>query len=143
MGKGEFIVMRDSNFTINIIAVVYYRDDSQEEDPRYVQLDAEVVDSEIRRATFYLPYDKFTLKQIKKRCPWVYSYGRRKDIDLDLEILLEDFLDRPDLDPVYERIILNELPPDFDNIYVEFRDGRSRLLTPKRVKHWPNVYEVC
>ena len=142
MGKGEFIVMRDSNFTINIIAVVYYRGDSQEEDPRYVQLDAEVVDSEIRRATFYLPYDKFTLKQIKKRCPWVYSYGRRKDIDLDLEILLEDFLDRPDLDPVYERIILNKLPPDFDNIYVEFRDGRSMLLTPKQVKHWPDAYEV-
>jgi hypothetical protein len=73
----------------------------------------------------------------------MYSYGKRKDIDLDLEILLEDFLDRPDLDPVYERIILNKLPPDFDNIYVEFRDGRSRLLTPKQVKQWPNVYEVC
>ena len=135
--------MRDSNFAINIIAVVYYCDDSQKEDPRYVQLDAEVFDSEIRRAIFYLPYDKFNLKQIKKRCPWVYSYGKRKDIDLDLEILLEDFLDRPDLDPVYERILLNKLPPDFDNIYVEFRDGRSKLLTPKQVKQWPNVYEVC
>ena len=73
----------------------------------------------------------------------MYSYGKRKDIDLDLEILLEDFLDRPDLDPVYERIILNELPPDFDNIYVEFRDGRSKLLTPKQVKRWPDAYEVC
>ena len=134
--------MRDSNFAINIIAVVYYCDDSQKEDPRYVQLDAEVFDSEIRRAIFYLPYDKFNLKQIKKRCPWVYSYGKRKDIDLDLEILLEDFLDRPDLDPVYERILLNKLPPDFDNIYVEFRDGRSRLLTPKQVKHWQDVYEA-
>ena len=72
--------MRDSNFAINIIAVVYYCDDSQKEDPRYVQLDAEVFDSEIRRAIFYLPYDKFNLKQIKKRCPWVYSYGKRKDI---------------------------------------------------------------
>ena len=139
MGKGEFIVMRDSNFTINIIAVVYYRDDGQEEDPRYVQLDAEVVDSEIRRATFYLPYDKFNLRQIKKRCPWVYSYGKRKGINLDLEILLEDFLDRPDLDPVYERIILNELPPDFDNIYGEFRNGRSMLLTPKQVKCWSEI----
>ncbi len=134
--------MRDSNFAINIIAVVYYCDDSQKEDPRYVQLDAEVFDSEIRRAIFYLPYDKFNLKQIKKRCPWVYSYGKRKDIDLDLEILLEDFLDRPDLDPVYERILLNKLPPDFDNIYVEFRDGRSKLLTPKQVKHWQDVYEA-
>ena len=134
--------MRDSNFAINIIAVVYYCDDSQKEDPRYVQLDAEVFDSEIRRAIFYLPYDKFNLKQIKKRCPWVYSYGKRKDIDLDLEILLEDFLDRPDLDPVYERILLNKLPPDFDNIYVEFRDGRSKLLTPKQVKHWQDAYEA-
>ena len=134
--------MRDSNFAINIIAVVYYCDDSQKEDPRYVQLDAEVFDSEIRRAIFYLPYDKFNLKQIKKRCPWVYSYGKRKDMDLDLEILLEDFLDRPDLDPVYERILLNKLPPDFDNIYVEFRDGRSKLLTPKQVKHWQDVYEA-
>ena len=133
--------MRNSNFTINIIAVVYYRDDGQEEDPRYVQLDAQVIDSEIRRATFYLPYDKFNLKQIKKRCPWVYSHGKRKDIDLELAILLEDFLERPDLDPVYERIILDKLPPDFDNIYVEFRDGRSMLLTPKQVKHWPDIYE--
>ena len=131
--------MRDSNFTINIITVVYYREDNQEEKLRYVQLDAEVCDSEIRRATFYLPYDKFNLKQIKKRCPWVYSYGKRKEIDLDLTILLEDFLDNPDLDPVYERIILNRLVPDFDNVYVEFRDGRSRLLTPKQVKHWPEV----
>ena len=49
--------MRDSNFTINIIAVVYYREDNQEEELRYVQLDAEVYDSEIRRTTFYLPYD--------------------------------------------------------------------------------------
>ena len=128
--------MRDSNFAINIIAVVYYCDDSQKEDPRYVQLDAEVFDSEIRRAIFYLPYDKFNLKQIKKRCPWVYSYGKRKDIDLDLEILPEDFLDRPDLHPVYERIIVNKLPPDFDNIYVEFWDGSSKLLTPKQIKHW-------
>ena len=133
--------MRDSNFTINIIAVVYYRDDSQEEDPRYVQLDAEVIDSEIRRAIFYLPYDKFNLKQIKKRCPWVYTYGKRKDIDLDLTILLEDFLDRPDLDPDDERIILNKMPPDFDNIYVEFRDGRSKLLTPKQVKRWHAIFE--
>ena len=133
--------MRNSNFTINIIAVVYYRDDSQKEDPRYVQLDAEVIDSEIRRATFYLPYDKFNLKQIEKRCPWVYTYGERKSTDLDLTILLEDFLDKPDLDPVYERIILDKLPPDLDNIYVEFRDGRSKLLTLKQVKHWPDVYE--
>ena len=133
--------MRDSNFTINIIAVVYYRDDSQEEDPRYVQLDAEVIDSEIRRAIFYLPYDKFNLKQIEKRCPWVYTYGKRKDIDLDLTILLEDFLDRPDLDPDDERIILNKMPPDFDNIYVEFRDGRSKLLTPKQVKRWHAIFE--
>lgn len=128
--------MIDTNFAIKIATVVYYHDDSKEDDPRYVQLDAKVVDSEIRRATFYLPYDKFNLKQIKKRCPWVYSYGKRKDIDLDLEILLEGFLNRPDLHPVYERIIVNKLPPDFDNIYVEFRDGRSKLLTPKQVKHW-------
>ena len=128
--------MRNSNFTINIIAVVYYRDDGQEEDPRYVQLDAEVIDSEIRRATFFLPYEKLNFKQIKKRCPWMYSYGKRKDIGLDLEILLEDFLDKPDLDPDCERIILNKLPPDFDNIYVEFWDGSSKLLTPKQIKHW-------
>ena len=131
--------MRDSNFMINIIAVVYCRNDYWEEEPRYVQLDAEVYDSEIRRTTFYLPYDKFNLKQIQKRCPWVYSCGKGKEIDLDLTILLEDFLDNPDLDPVYERIILNRLVPDFDNVYVEFRDGRSRLLTPKQVKHWPEV----
>ena len=133
--------MRDSNFTINIIAVVYYREDNQEEELRYVQLDAEVYDSEIRRTTFYLPYDQFNLKQIQKRCPWVYSCGKGKEIDLDLTILLEDFLDNPDLDPVYERIILNRLVPDFDNVYVEFRDGRSRLLTPKQVKHWPEGLE--
>ena len=60
---------------------------------------------------------------------------------MDLTILLEDFLDNPDLDPVYERIILNKLVPDFDNVYVEFRDGRSRLLTPKQVKLWPEVIE--
>ena len=50
--------MRDSDFTIYIIAVVYYRDDSRDEDSRYVQLDAKVIDSEIRRATFFLPYEK-------------------------------------------------------------------------------------
>ena len=71
----------------------------------------------------------------------MYSHGKRKDIHLELAILLEDFLERPDLDPVYERIILDKLPPDFDNIYVEFRDGRSMLLTPKQVKHWPDIYE--
>ena len=128
--------MRDSDFTIYIIAVVYYRDDSRDEDSRYVQLDAWVIDSEIRRATFFLPYEKLNFKQIKKRCPWMYSYGKRKDIGLDLEILLEDFLDKPDLDPDFERIILNKLPPDFDNIYVEFWDGSSKLLTPKQIKHW-------
>ena len=47
--------MIDTNFTIKIAAVVYYHDDSKEDGPRYVQLDAKVVDSEIRRATFYLP----------------------------------------------------------------------------------------
>ena len=128
--------MRDSDFTIYIIAVVYYRDDSRDEDSRYVQLDAKVIDSEIRRATFFIPYEKLSIKQIKKRCPWRYSYGKRKDIGLDLEILLEDFLDKPDLDPDSERIILNKLPPDFDNIYVEFWDGSSKLLTPKQIKHW-------
>ncbi len=131
--------MRDSDFTIYIIAVVYYRDDSRDEDSRYVQFDAKVIDSEIRRATFFLPYEKLTIKQIKKRCPWMYSYGKRKDIGLDLEILLEDFLDKPDLDPDSERIILNKLPPDFDNIYVEYRDGRSKLLTPKQVKRWSEI----
>ena len=72
---------------------------------------------------------------------YVYSYGNRKEIDLDLEILLEDFLDRSDLDPVYERIILDKLPPDFDNIYVEFWDGHSRLLSRKQLKNLPEVLE--
>ena len=45
--------MKDSDFTIYITAVVYYCDDSHDEDSRYVQLDAWVIDSEIRRATFF------------------------------------------------------------------------------------------
>ena len=42
-------------------------------------------------------------------------------------ILLKDFMDRPDLDPVYERVVLRRLPKDLDNVYFETRDGHSRL----------------
>ena len=119
--------MCDSNFAIDIIAVVYCSEDGSDEYPRYVQVDAEFYDCNVRRATFYVPYEKFNLKQIKKRCPWVYSYGSRKKADQVLMILLEDFMDRTDLDPVYERIVLDSLPKDLDNIYFETRDGHSRL----------------
>ena len=132
--------MFDSNCSIDIVAVVY-QPDNKKENPRYVQIDAVFYDCDVRRAAFYLPYDKFTLKQIKKMCPWVYSYGDRKRADLELTILLEDFLSQPDLDPVFERIILNELPPDFDYVYLELRDGRSRLLSRKQLKNWPEVLE--
>ena len=133
--------MLDSNCTVRINAVIYHRNKNQDKDPRYVQIDAEFYDCDVRRATFYLPYDKFKLKQIKKMCPWVYSYGSSQCADQELAILLEDFLDCPDLDPVFERIILNKLPPDFDNVYLELRDGRSRLLPRKKMKNWPEVLE--
>ena len=130
--------MRDNSLIINIIAVIYYQYDSQEEDSRYVQLDAEVFDSEIRRVTFYLPFEKFNVKQVSKRVPWVYSHVKRKDIAFEFLILWEDFLERPDLDPDTERIILDKRPPDFDKIYVEFRDGSSKLLKPKQIRATPH-----
>ena len=120
--------MCDSNFAIEIIAVIYCSEDDPGEHPKYVQVDAEFYDCNVRRATFFLPYEKFNLKQIRKRCPWAYSYGSRKKADQELVILLEEFMDRPDLDPVYERIVLDRLPKDLDNVYFEMRKGQSRLI---------------
>ena len=60
--------MFDSNCSIDIVAVVY-QCDADNENPRYIQVDAAFSNCNVRRETFYLPYKKFNLKPIKKMCP--------------------------------------------------------------------------
>ena len=134
--------MFDSNFSIEIVSVVYLQNDAPEDGPRYVQVDAVFFDCDIRRASFYLRADKFNLKQIKKRCPWVYSYGSRRRADQELADLLDDFLES-DLNPIYEHIILKKLPPDLDNIYIELRNCQSRLIPRNRIQqYWYDIIDA-
>ena len=122
--------MQDTNFDL-VINTVFYQYDCHGDYPEYVQVDAVFYDCDVRRACFYLPFRKFTLKQIKKRCPWVYSYGKHKNVDRELSEQLEDFMQDTENGSGFERVTLKEFPADFDNVYYEMRQGHSYLMPYK------------
>ena len=125
--------MLDTNFDLNIVAV-FYQYDCHGDYPEYVQVDAVFCDCDVRRACFYLPYRKFNLKQIMKRCPWVYCHGKHKDVDRELTEQLDEFMTDPDNDSGFEHIVLKEFPTDFDNVYYEMRLGHSYLMPYKMLR---------
>ena len=122
--------MQDTNFDL-IINAVFYQYDCHGDYPEYVQVDAVFYDCDVRRACFYLPFRKFTMKQIKKRCPWVYCHGKRKNADRELAEQLEDFMLDIESGSGFERVTLKEFPTDFDNVYYEMRMGHSYLMPYK------------
>ena len=126
--------MKNTNFDLYIVAV-YYQFDFHGDYPEYVLVDTVFYDCDVLRARFYLPYKKFNLKQIKKRCPWVHCNGKHKKVDWELIQQLEDFMLGPEHESESERIVLKEFPPDFENIYYEMRLGYSYLKPYKMLNN--------
>ena len=122
--------MQGTNFDLMINAV-FYQYDCYGNYPEYVQVDAVFYDCDVRRACFYLPFRKFTLKQIKKRCPWVYCHGKHKNVDRELAEQLEEFMLDTENGSGFGRVVLKEFPTDFDNVYYEMRLGQSYLMPYK------------